>query len=223
MLFFSPPEQFTSPIWVPHLQVNRPLLILTDSLRTADVFLVVAYLPPILVIFWGERSSERKYVCSSQATLLAMINGRSMPNQWPTIESLSVSRLHGLCHWCYWLFIDNILIIDRYRYNSIQHFFFNITYSFVINSYVRMVRDDNNEKSRCLCPFLTVLKSLFIWSFLRPRLQGSADIFERPKCHGKFFTWSKVGLKFLTFIRFQCYGESCKQLRSVQVFAQFSR
>lgn len=59
-----------------------------------------------------------------------------------------------------------------------------------------MVRDDNNEKSSCLCPFLTVLKSLFIWSFLRPRLQGSADIFERPKCHGKFFTWSKVGLKF---------------------------
>ena len=49
-----------------------------------------------------------------------------------------------------------------------------------------MVRDDDNEKSSCLCPFLTVLKSLFIWRFLRPRLQGSADIFERPKCHGKF-------------------------------------
>ena len=158
-----------------------------------------------------------------------MINRRSMPNQWPTFESLSISRLHGLCHWCYWLFIDNILIIDRYLlitdvfmqanwYNSIQHFFF-----LGINPCVRMVHDDNNEKSSCLCPSLTVLKSLFIWSFLRPRLQGSADIFERPKCHGKFFTRSKVGLKFLTGIWFQCFAESCKELRSVQVFAQFSR
>ena len=47
-LFFTPPEQFISPTWVPHLHVNRPLLILTGRLRTADVFPVVACLPPVI-------------------------------------------------------------------------------------------------------------------------------------------------------------------------------
>ena len=37
------------------------------SLRTADVFLVVASLPP-KNIFWRERSDDRKYVCGSQVT-----------------------------------------------------------------------------------------------------------------------------------------------------------
>ena len=94
--------------------VNRSLLILTGRLRTVGVFRVVASLPPIIVISRRERRDDRKYVCSSQATLLAMINGISMPNWWPIFESLSISRLHDLSHWCYWLLIDKILIIEHY-------------------------------------------------------------------------------------------------------------
>jgi len=39
----------------------------TASLRTADVFPVVASLPTKIVIFRRERSDDRRYVCSSQA------------------------------------------------------------------------------------------------------------------------------------------------------------
>ena len=61
-LFFTPPEQFTSPTWVPHLHGNRALLILTGRMRTVDVFPVVACLPPIregpLEKLWGEEGGR---------------------------------------------------------------------------------------------------------------------------------------------------------------------
>ena len=108
----------------------------------------------LIVISRREWRDDRKYVCSSQATLLAMINGIWMPNWWPIFESLSISRLHDSSHWYYWLLIDKILIIDRYLlitdifmqvncFYSSQHFFLNITYFLVINLYIRTVRDDN--------------------------------------------------------------------------------
>ena len=39
------------------------------SLRSADVFPVVASLPPKNSYFWRERSDDRKYVCASQAKI----------------------------------------------------------------------------------------------------------------------------------------------------------
>ena len=48
---------------------------MAGSLRSADVFPVVASLPPKnkLVNFRTERNDDRKYVCASQATWLAFI------------------------------------------------------------------------------------------------------------------------------------------------------
>ena len=49
-------------------------IVCEGSLRTADVFPVVAFLPPkIDVIFRRKRSNDRKYVFGSQATVKAAV------------------------------------------------------------------------------------------------------------------------------------------------------
>ena len=60
----------TDATWPLRLPVNCEVHIFIRSPRSADVFPVVAYLPPKINFVWRERSDDRKYVWTSQATLI---------------------------------------------------------------------------------------------------------------------------------------------------------
>ena len=147
VIFYPAWTVYTSPLWVPHLQVNRPYWSLLVACELQTCFRSSHVSLRYQLFLEGEKQRpEISLQFAGYLTRNDIIGDQPLKVYQFRVYMVYVTDAIDYSSITYWLSIDTDII-----QSSI--FFLNITYFLVINPYVRMVRDDNNEKSSCLCPF----------------------------------------------------------------------